>query len=98
MNRKENALLKPVKEIQKLERGTANVVIDENPKIAFVRWKDKKVVTLISSKYGLNLLQKQNGTSRRKNFGSILNKLNASKNTTKEWLELIVTIRTWPPI
>ena len=54
LNRKENAPLKPVKEIEKLERESANVVIDENSKIAFVRWKDKKVVTFILSKYGLN--------------------------------------------
>ena len=54
MNRVENAPLKPIKEIEKLERGSAGVVIDDNAKIAFVRWKDNKVVTVISSKYGLN--------------------------------------------
>ena len=40
--------------MEKLERGSADVVIDDNVKIAFVRWKDNKVVTVISSKYGLN--------------------------------------------
>ena len=40
--------------LEKLEKGSADVVIDENAKIAFVRWKDNKVVTVISSKYGLN--------------------------------------------
>ena len=38
----------------KLEKGSTDVVIDDNAKIAFVRWKDNKVVTVISSKYGLN--------------------------------------------
>ena len=54
LNRVENTPLKPIKEIEKLERGSAGVVIDDNAKIAFVRWKDNKVVTVISSKYGLN--------------------------------------------
>ena len=37
LNRVENAPLKPVKEMEKLERGSADVVIDDNTKIAFVR-------------------------------------------------------------
>ena len=49
LNRVENAPLKPVKEMEKLERGSADVVIDDNAKIAFARWKDKKVVTVIST-------------------------------------------------
>ena len=44
----------PVKEMEKLEEGSADFVIDDNVKIAFVRWKDNKVVPVISSKYGLN--------------------------------------------
>ena len=54
LNRVENAPLKPVKEMEKLERGSADVVINDNAKIAFVRWKGNKVVPVISSKYGLN--------------------------------------------
>ena len=44
----------PIKEMEKVERGSADVVIDDNAKTAFVRWKDSKVVPGISSKYGLN--------------------------------------------
>ena len=47
LNRVENTPLKPIKEIEKLERGSAGVVINDNAKIAFVRWKDNKVVTVI---------------------------------------------------
>ena len=54
LNRVENAPLKPVNEMEKLERGSADVVINGNAKIAFGRWKGNKVVTVISSKYGLN--------------------------------------------
>ena len=54
LTRVENASLKPVKEMEKLERGSADVLINDNAKIAFVRWKDNKVVTVILSKYGLN--------------------------------------------
>ena len=44
--------------MEKLERGSADVAIDDNAKIAFVRWKGNKVVTVISSKSGLNLTGK----------------------------------------
>ena len=54
MNRVENAPVKPVKELEKLERGSADFVIDNNAKTAFVRWKKNKVVTVLSSNYGLN--------------------------------------------
>ena len=54
LNRVENVPIKPAKEMEKLERGADDVVIDYNAKIAYVRWKDKKVVTVISSKYGLD--------------------------------------------
>ena len=40
LNRVENAPMKPVKQMEKLERGSAGVVIDDNAKIGFVRWKD----------------------------------------------------------
>ena len=40
--------------MEKLEKASTDIVINDNAKIAFVRWKDKKVVTAISSKYGLN--------------------------------------------
>ena len=54
LNRVENAPLKPVIEMEKLEWGSADVAINDNAKIVFGRRKDNKVVTVISSKYGLN--------------------------------------------
>ena len=54
LNRVENARLKPLKEMGKVERASADVVINDNAKIAFARWKDRKVVTVLSSTYGLN--------------------------------------------
>ena len=47
LNRVENAPLKSIKEIEKLERGSADLVINDNAKIAFVRWKGNKVITVI---------------------------------------------------
>ena len=58
LNRVENAPLKQAKEMEMIERESADVVIDDNAKIAFERWKNKKVVTVISSMYGLNLTSK----------------------------------------
>ena len=46
--------MKQVKEMEKLERGLADDVIDDNTKIVFMRLKDNKMVNVISSKYGLN--------------------------------------------
>ena len=50
LNKVKNALLKPAKEMENLEKW----LVDNNAKIVFVRWKDKKVKTVISSNYGLN--------------------------------------------
>ena len=80
MNRVENAQLKPVKKMEKLERASSDIVINDNAKIAFVRWKDKKVVTVISSKYRLNPTAKTNLYIKEK----ILSNPIASKNITKE--------------
>ena len=47
MNRVENAPLKSVKKNGKLEKGSIDIVIDDNVKTAFVRWKDNKVEILL---------------------------------------------------
>ena len=66
IDRIENEPLQPIKEMGKLERRSADVVIDNNTTIAFVRWKDNKMLTVLSSKYGLNPTEKANGTSRKR--------------------------------
>ena len=50
----ENAPLKPLKEMEKLERRSTDVKIHDNPKIDFMIRKDNKVVTVMSSKDVLN--------------------------------------------
>ena len=54
LNMVENAPLKPLKEMKKLERGSGDVAIHDDAKIDFMIWKDNKVVTVISSKDELN--------------------------------------------
>ena len=54
LNMVENAPLKPLKEMEKLERRSTDVKIHDNPKIDFMIRKDNKVVTVISSKDELN--------------------------------------------
>ena len=98
MIRVEKAPLKPIKEMEKLKRGSADAVIDDNSKIAFVRWKNNKVVTVISSKYGLNSTAKTLQYIRRRKVEPILSNHNASKNALKEWVELIVWIKKQPRI
>ena len=66
LSKVENALMKPAKETGKLERESTDVVIDDNAKIAFLRWKDNKVATAIISKYGLNSTAKTKWYIREK--------------------------------
>ena len=67
LNRQENEPLKQVKEMEKLERGgLADAVIDDNTEITFMRWKDNKVVNVISSTYGLNPTAKTKRNHRKK--------------------------------
>ena len=65
MNTVEHAPLKSVKVIEKLKKGSADVVIEDNAKISFVRWKDNKVVTVISSKNELNSTAKRKKKKRK---------------------------------
>ena len=48
INRVENAPLRSIKEMEKLERGASDVVTDKNSNLTLVRWKDNKVVTVAS--------------------------------------------------
>ena len=52
INRLENALLQPIKEMEKLERRASDVVTDKNSNLMLVRWKDNKVVTVTSTFVG----------------------------------------------
>ena len=94
LNRVENAPLKPIKEIEKLKRGSAGVVINDNAKIAFVRWKDSKVVTVIPSNYGLNTTAKTKRYIKEKKGQVNTEQPQCIKNIMKEWAELIVWIKT----
>ena len=58
VNRVENAPLKSVKKMEKLERGSTDVVTEKNANITFVRWKDNKVVTIASTSHGEKPLKK----------------------------------------
>ena len=44
--------------MEKLERGSSDVVTGSNSKITFVRWKDNKVVTVASTLYGQSPMKK----------------------------------------
>ena len=54
----ENAPLRPIKEMEKLERGASDVVTDKNSNLTLVRWKDNKVVTVASTFVGKMPLRK----------------------------------------
>ena len=75
---RENAPLKPIKGMKKLERESTDILID-NAKIASVRCKDNKVVTVLSSNYGLNLTAKTKRYIKERKVESILSNLNAIK-------------------
>ena len=75
----ENAPLKPTKDMKKLESGSTDVLIDDNAKIALVRCKDNKVVTVLSSNYGLNPTAKTKRYTKERKVESILSNLDAIK-------------------
>ena len=75
---RENAPLKPIKGMKKLERGSTDILID-NAKIALVRCKDNKVVTVLSSNYGLNPTAKTKRYTKERKVESILSNLDAIK-------------------
>ena len=52
INRVENAPLRPIKEMEKLERGASDVVTDKNSNLTLARWKNSKVVTVASTFVG----------------------------------------------
>ena len=52
INRVKNASLRPIKEIERLERGASDVVTEKNSNLTLVRWKDNKVVTVPSTFVG----------------------------------------------
>ena len=54
----ENAHLRPIKEMEKLERGASDVVTEKNSNLTLVRWNDNKVVALASTFVGKMPLRK----------------------------------------
>ena len=53
-----NAPLRPVKEMEKSERGASDVLTEKNSNLTLVRWKDNKVVTVASTFVGKMPLRK----------------------------------------
>ena len=58
INRVDNAPLRPIKEMEKLERGVCDVVTDKNSNLTLARWKNNKVVTVASIFVGKMPLRK----------------------------------------
>ena len=48
INRVEHGPLRPIKEMEKLERGPPEVVTDKSSNLTLVWWKDNKVATVVS--------------------------------------------------
>ena len=48
INPVENAPLRPIKEMEKLERGASDVVTDKNSNLKLTCWRENKVVTVTS--------------------------------------------------
>ena len=57
INRVKNAPLRPIKKMEKLERGAFDVVTDKNTNLTLVRWKDNKVATVAPRFVGKMLLR-----------------------------------------
>ena len=58
INRVESARLRPIKKMEKLERGASDVATDKNRNLTLVRWRGNKVVTVASTFVGKMPLRK----------------------------------------
>ena len=65
--------------MKKLERGSTDVLIDDNANIALVRCEDNKVVAVFSSNCGLYPTAKTKRYIKERKVESILSNLNAIK-------------------
>jgi len=65
VNRMESPPLKSMEEIDKSPRGTSDVVVETSSNMAAVRWKDNKVVNVISTFAGKEQQQKAKRYSRK---------------------------------
>ena len=54
----ENVPLRPIKEMEKLQRGASDVVTDKNSNLTLVSWNGNKVVTVASAFVGKMPLRK----------------------------------------
>ena len=88
----ENAPLRPIKEIEKLERGASEVVTDKNSNLTLVRWKSNKVVTVVSTFVGKMLLRKAHRYAKAENGRAEIDQPFFS--IIKVWEELIASIKT----
>ena len=66
--RLENPPLKSVDEMSKMEKGSSDVAVQTSSNIAAIRWKDNKVVNVLSTYVGKEeqKKKKQNGYIRKK--------------------------------
>ena len=67
INRVENAPLRPINEMEKLERGASDVVTDKNSNLMPVGWNDNKVVTVGSTFVGKMPLRKAHRYGKAQN-------------------------------
>ena len=67
INRVENAPLRPIKEMEKLERGASDVVTDKNSNLTLVQWKNNKVATVASTFVGKIPFRKAHGYEKAQN-------------------------------
>ena len=67
INRVENVPLRPIKEMEKLQRGASDVVTDKNSNLMLVRQKDNKVVTVASTFVGKMPLRKVHRYAKAQN-------------------------------
>ena len=67
INRVKNAPLRPIKEMEKSERGASDVITEKNSNLTLVRWKDNKVATVASTFVGKVPLRKAHRYAKAEN-------------------------------
>ena len=63
--RMENPPPKSVDKVEKMERGSSDVAVQTSSNIAAIRWKDNKVVNVLSTYPEKNEQKRQNATAKK---------------------------------
>ena len=96
--RMENPPLKSIEEVNKMDRGASDVSVQTKSNIAAIRWKDNKVVNVVSTFVGKEPQKRRRGTAKRRRKASLSHSLTLSMYIIDTWVVWTVWTKTFHAI